>query len=69
VRKLIVFTLYLLAYWDDQVKDDDIVGTCRRRGEMRMHTYMLSINLRSRAGFGDRSLNRILTYSMVQSPS
>ena len=41
MRKFTIFTLYLLTYWDDQVKDDDIVGTCRRRGEMRMHTNVL----------------------------
>ena len=57
MRKFTIFTL--LTYWDDQVKDNDIAGTCRRRGEMRMHTNMLSINLRNRAGLGDRSLNRI----------
>lgn len=38
--------VYLLTL-DDQVKDDDIVGTCRRYGEMRMHTNTYSINLRN----------------------
>jgi hypothetical protein len=40
VRKFTILTLYLLTYWDDEVKDDDIVGTCRRRVDMKMHTNM-----------------------------